>query len=83
MEIMFTFDIRPACLYTHLSDLPQNVSLFVTGWSRIQAESEFQNSKKKTSEIPFPIPVYRFYLIDFVEKKSKFITSIHHLTQLT
>lgn len=79
---MFTFDIRPACLYTHLSDLPQNVPLFVTGWGRIQAESKFQNPKERTPQILFPIPVYRFYLIDFFLKTLKFITFFHHLKHL-
>lgn len=37
-QIVFTFDKRPACLHSDLSDLNSNVSLFATGWGSTSAE---------------------------------------------
>lgn len=45
-EIVFAFDVMPACLYTNLSDLPQNMPLIVTGWGRTHAESKFSNAEE-------------------------------------
>lgn len=39
-EILFTFDIRPACLLVDSADQRSDVKLFVTGWGSISAESK-------------------------------------------
>lgn len=45
-KIIFSFDVRPACLNTDLNDQNLDADLITIGWGSKSAESKFQSQLK-------------------------------------